>query len=131
MLDEIISYHRYMVEIFLFIMSINLILPYLLRQSPDRMIFWSRLGYFSFWTGWSTTIFTGLILFMFTQRELTVSVVIMLIVATILAWLDSYRSIKSRKIWRGGQDAVGFSALVVLGEIVLLIALSLFVYGAH
>jgi hypothetical protein len=49
MLDEIISYHRYMVEILLFVLILNLLLPFLLKQNIEKMVFWTRIGYFAFY----------------------------------------------------------------------------------
>lgn len=131
MLDEIISYHRYMVELLLFVMLFNLILPMLLRENIERMVFWSRLGYFAFWMFWSMNIFAGLIVFMFTGRSLTLAVILMIVAAVLLGVMDGYRAIKTRKLWGAGLDAQRFSMWVLISEIVLVVAVSWLAYSMH
>ncbi len=131
MLDEIISYHRYMVEILLFVLVLNLALPFLLKQNIEKMVFWTRIGYFGFWMFWSMNIFAGLIVSMFTGRELTLSVIMMIAASVFLGLADAYRAIKSKKLWLKGLDANRFSAMVVLSEITVIILVSLYSLQAH
>jgi hypothetical protein len=97
----------------------NLIFPLLLRESLEKMVFWTRVGYFFFWGAWSMGVFTGLIVFMFTQRELTNSVIIMIVASLLLAILDGYRSIKTRRIWATASNAIRFSSTILLIEIAI------------
>jgi len=131
MLDEIISYHRVIVEILFLVMAVNIILPSLLKQNIEKMVFWTRVGYFAFWMFWSMSIFAGLILFMFTHRILTLSVILMIAVSTLLALLEGYRAIRTRKLWMQGLDASRFSATILGLEILLLAAVSLYAMQAH
>jgi len=131
MLDEIISYHRYMVEVLLLVMLLNAIVPPLLKRSIEKMVFWTRIGYFGFWMFWSMTIFSGLILFMFTGREMTLSVMMMIVISVLLGGVETYRAIRTRKLWMQGLDAVRFSTTMLGLEIVLLIAVSLVALQAH
>jgi hypothetical protein len=131
MLDEIISYHRYMVEILLFVLIVNLALPFLLKQNIEKMVFWTRIGYFAFWMFWSMNIFAGLIVFMFTGRELTLSVIMMIVASVFLGSMDSYRAIKSRRLWLKELDANRFSAMVILGEIAVIALVSLYSLQVH
>jgi hypothetical protein len=131
MLDEIISYHRYMVEILLFVLIVNLALPFLLKQNIEKMVFWTRIGYFAFWMFWSMNIFAGLIVFMFTGRELTLSVIMMIVASVFLGSMDSYRAIKSRRLWLKELDANRFSAMVVLSEIMVIVLVSFYSLQAH
>jgi len=131
MLDEIISYHRVIVEILFLVMVVNIILPSLLKQNIEKMVFWTRVGYFAFWMFWSMSIFAGLILFMFTHRILTLSVILMIAVSTLLALLEGYRAIRTRKLWMQGLDASRFSATILGLEILLLAAVSLYAMQAH
>ncbi len=124
MLNEMMAYHRHVIEAFLFVVCMNLILPFLLKQSIEKMVFWSRIGYFTFWALWSMGIFTGLIVFMFTLRELTISVIIMIAASVALGLLDGYRSIKSRRIWMSGGDAIKFSSIILLIEIAIIAAVT-------
>ena len=130
MLDEIISYHRYMVELLLFMVVINIVIPPLLKQNIEKMVFWTRIGYFGFWMFWSMTIFTGLIVFMFTGRDLTVSVIAMIIVAVVLGGMDGYRATKNSRLWRKGLDITRFSTTVLLLEIVVIVAMALLAIGS-
>ena len=126
MLDEIISYHRYMTEALLLIMVLNAVVPSLLKSSIDKMIFWTRIGYFAFWMFWSMNIFAGLIVFMFTGRGLTLSVWMMIAVSVVLGVIETYRVIRTRKIWMRGLDAGRFSLSMLGLEMVLLVAVSLY-----
>ena len=131
MLDEIISYHRIMVEVLLFVMVVNLILPSLLKQNIEKMVFWTRVGYFGFWMFWSMDIFTGLIVFMFTGRELTLSVLMMILISVVLGVIESYRAIHTKKLWLQGLDAGRFSVTMLGLEILLLVAVSMFALQVH
>jgi len=130
MLDEIISYHRIVVEILSLVVVLNMILPSLLKQNIEKMVFWTRIGYFAFWMFWSMNIFTGLIVFMFTGRELTLSVIMMIIVSVLLGVVDAYRAIQTKKRWIQGLDAFAFSNKMLLFEIVLLIAMGAWALGS-
>ncbi len=131
MLDEIISYHYYMVEILLLMMVLNAIVPLLLRRNLQKMVFWTRVGYFGFWMFWSMNIFAGLIVFMFTGRELTLSVILMILASVALAVADAYRAIGNKKRWMQGSDAIRFSLGMLGMETVLVIAVSLYAVKAH
>ena len=131
MLDEIISYHRILVEILFVVMAVNLILPSLLKQHIEKMVFWTRIGYFAFWMFWSMSIFAGLIVFMFTHRALTLSVILMIAVSTLLALLEGYRAIGMRKRWMQGLDAGRFSLLLLGAEMLSLLLVSVYALQAH
>jgi len=131
MLDEIISYHRYMVELLLLVVIVNIILPPLRKQQIEKMVFWTRVGYFTFWMFWSMNIFAGLIVFMFTGRELTFSVIAMIASAILLGVLDAYRAIGMRKRWAAGMEAKRFSLILLLAEVLLIVAVSLLAIGLH
>jgi len=119
MLAEMIAYHRYIVEGLLFVITMNLVFPFLLRESLEKMVFWTRVGYFFFWGAWSMSVFTGLIVFMFTQRELSAAVITMIVASLLLAFMDGYRSIKTRHIWARASNAIRFSSTILLLEIAI------------
>ena len=131
MLDEILSYHRIIVEILLFVLVLNLILPLLLKHKVEKMVLWTRIGYFAFWMFWSMNIFSGLIVFMFTGRTLTLFVIAMIIASILLGMLDTYRAIKTKKIWLKGLDASGLSIVILLAEITLIVLVSLLAIRGH
>jgi hypothetical protein len=129
MLSEIISWHRWAVEGLLLVMLFNLVVPYRLRQQAVRMIFWTRVGYFAFWALWSMTAFGGLIAWMFTQRQLPTPVIVMIVVAFVVAFIDGYRGIKLKHHWVAGNDGIGFNTRLVGIELVLGVAM--FLYGLY
>ncbi len=131
MLNEIISYHHYMTEALLLVMILNAVVPPLLKSSIEKMIFWTRIGYFAFWMFWSMNIFAGLIVFMFTGRELTPSVWMMITISIILGMIETYRAIRTRKLWMQGMDAGRFSLSMLGLEILLLVAVSLSALRVH
>jgi len=121
MLDEIIAYHRILVEILLGVVLLNIILPPLLKNSIEKMVFWTRIGYFAFWMFWSMNIFAGLIVFMFTGRELTLSVILMIALSLLLGIMDGYRAIGNKKRWMQGLDTTRFSTAILLAETALIV----------
>ena len=102
-----------------------------MRKEMNKMIFWSRIGYFAFWTGLSTSIFGGVILYMLSNTGLTPTIIVMIASALILALLDGYRSVKTRKIWIDSGDGVKFSTTIVLLEIVILSSTSALAIITH
>lgn len=130
MLDEIISYHRFMVELLLLVLLINLVLPTVLRRNSEKMVFWSRVGYFGFWMFWSMNLFAGLIVYMFTGRSLTLSVIVMIVAAALLGVMDGYRAVKSGQLWRRGLESQRLSGWIIASEIVLIALVSWLAIGA-
>jgi len=130
MLDEIIAYHRWAAEGLLIVMLINLLVPYLLRRELPRLVFWTRVGYFAFWAFWSMVIFGGLITWLFTLRHLPATVITMMVVAAVLAFMDGYRSVKLRRLWIKGNNGLAFNTQWIGAEIVLTLAMLLYgLYG--
>ncbi|NKQ40850.1 MAG: hypothetical protein HF962_04690 [Sulfurovum sp.] len=131
MLNEIISYHRYMVELLLAIAILNIILPFVLKKNLKKMILWTRIGYFAFWMFWAMSAFSGLILFMFTGMALTFSVWVMLVASVFLGLLDGYRAIKIKRLWTQGLDASRFSFLILLIEVFIIISVTVVATKAY
>jgi hypothetical protein len=127
MLDELISYHRWAVEGMAVVMLLNLLIPFALRGQPLRMVFWVRVGYFAFWAFWTMGAFAGLIAWMFTLRALPPRVIVMIVVALILPFLDGYRAIKLKSIWLAGADGTDLNSRIVGLE--LLLSLSVLIYA--
>ena len=121
-MDVLIHYHFLMVEGLILVMLINLVLPLGLRNSIEKLILYTRIGYFAFWALWSMTLFSGLIVFVFTRHELTYRVDAMIALAVILPILDGYRAIKNKKLWLSGSDASSFSMTIVGVELLLTLA---------
>lgn len=118
-MDVLIHYHFLMVEGLMFVMLINLFLPIALRGDIQRYILYTRIGYFAFWALWSMSIFSGLILFVFTRHQLTLRVDAMIALALILPILDGYRAIKNKKLWLSGNSGASFSMSIVGVELLL------------
>lgn len=118
-MDVLIHYHFLMVEGLMFVMLINLFLPIALRGDIQRYILYTRIGYFAFWALWSMSIFSGLIVFVFTRHQLTLRVDAMIALALILPILDGYRAIKNKKLWLSGNSGASFSMSIVGVELLL------------
>jgi hypothetical protein len=129
MLDEIIAWHRWAAEGLLIIMLINLAVPYLLRRDALRSIFWTRVGYFAFWAFWSMVVFGGLIVWVFTLRHWPATVLVMVAVAVVLAFIDGRRAIRLRRFWADGQNGLAFNTRWVGIELIL--TLSMLLYGLY
>lgn len=123
-----VDLHGLMVGLLLAVLLLNIFVPPILKNSIEKMVFWTRIGYFAFWMFWSMNIFAGLIVFMFTGREFTVSVAAMSAVALIMGVMDGYRAIYIGRLWRRGLDAQKFSMTIIAIEILLLMSVSLYAY---
>lgn len=122
-MNDIIAFHRWVAEGLLAVMLLNLILPYLLRQQMETMVFWTRIGYFAFWAFWMMSVFGGLITWIFKHQAWPPTVIVMTIIAAVLIPIDIYRAIRLKKIWIRGGDGIGFNTLWVGVEIALTAAM--------
>jgi hypothetical protein len=130
MLNMTIDWHRWAVEGLLMVMLLNLAVPYMLRTNALRSIFWTRVGYFSFWALWSMVVFGGLITWVFTLRHWPATVIVMVAVAAAVAVIDGWRAIKLRRFWAEGQSGLIYNTRQVGIEIVLTLAMLLYgLYG--
>ena len=124
-MDILIGYHRHLVEAWLLVMGVNLILPYALRGNPVRRIFTTRVGYFAFWAFWAMAAFSGLMVWLFAGRPMTLPVTLMIVSVFLLPVLDGYRAIRLKKLWIAGEEGVGFSMTLVAVEIALVTLVTL------
>ena len=122
-MDTLIHYHFLTVEGLIFVMLLNIFLPLMFRSDAKRYILYTRMGYFAFWALWSMSIFSGLIVFVFTKHALTLRVDAMIALAIILPILDGYRAIKNKRLWLSNIDASNFSMSIVAIELFLTLLL--------
>ena len=130
-MSYLISYHNYLVLFFVGVLIFNIAVPIILKDNAIGYIKWSRIGYFVFWAVWAMVLFGGLVVFMFQKQALPSHVILMIVATLILPILDSYRAIKSGRIWRAskGEDlALGFSNKVVVAELAIVVAVTLYSY---
>ena len=123
---NLIELHELLVKILLSVMVLNILIPYLIRNNVIKAIWWSRVGFFTFWAFWAMVAFTGLVIFAFLKAKVSVSIAFMIVTTIILAFLDGFRAIKITKIWRSGSLGLKFNTIVLLIEIVLLIITTIF-----
>jgi len=118
-MTEILAWHRWVAEGLLFVMLLNLASPYFLRSQPERMIFWTRVGYFAFWAFWTMVVFGGLIAWIFKLQAWPATVIAMVMVAVVLIPIDIYRALALKKLWISGNDGIGFNTRWIGIEIAL------------
>ena len=118
-MDSIVALHRYMVEGLGFILLINLILPWILRDNLIKRVFYTRIGYFAFWMFWTMAIFSGLIVYIFMKQPMNLAIGAMVAISIVLPILDGYRAIKLKRIWLKEEDGLSFSLKVVSIELAL------------
>ena len=118
-MDSIVALHRYMVEGLGFILLINLILPWFLRDNLIKRVFYTRIGYFAFWMFWTMAIFSGLIVYIFMKQPMNLAIGAMVAISIVLPILDGYRAIKLKRIWLQEEDGLSFSLKVVSIELAL------------
>ena len=124
-LELLLQTHLYMVKFFIVALVIIGALPNLLRSSFERIIFWSRIGFFLFWAAWTMVVFSGLLIFAVERGELKVAVVVMIVASTLLAFLDGYRAVKLKKYWLQEESGLKFSNTIVLLETFIVIAVTI------
>ena len=117
----LINYHSTLVELLLFVLVLNILVPTLLKNREISFIKWTRIGYFAFWASWAMVAFSGLIVFVFQKALLKIDVYFMIAAIFALAILDGYRAIKQRKYWLNGTLALRFSNIVVAVEIAIVL----------
>jgi len=118
-MNIIISYHFYLVIGLLGIMVLNLSLPAIYKIDHERLVLYTRIGYFAFWALWSMVLFSGLIVLVFMRLKMGWSVWLMLLLSAVLPLLDGFRAIKMKKLWQDDRSADSFSGRIVLSEIIL------------
>ncbi len=124
-MDVLIGYHRHLVEGLLLILLLNLSLPWILQSSPEKRIFYTRVGYFAFWALWSMVAFSGLMVWLFAGRPLTLPVIGMLILTGLLPLLDIYRAVRLKRLWLSGSTGLGFNSAIIGLELALTIGVTL------
>ncbi len=123
-MEVLLAYHRHTVEGLILVMLINIILPHLLKSNLPKMVLYSRIGFFFFWTLWSMVVFTGVVTLVFTKMHLSLNVWLMIALATILPILDGYRAIRiTKKYWLNGEDGIKFSNIIVGVELTLTVVM--------
>ena len=124
-MEVLLNYHNSLVELLLFVLAFNIVVPTMLKSKEISFIKWTRIGYFAFWAAWSMAVFSGLIVFVFQKATLKPDVWAMIIVSVVLAFLEGFRAIKQRRIWLDGRLGLKFSNTIVAIEITL-VALTIF-----
>jgi len=124
-MDVLMAYHRHLVEGLLLILLLNLLLPGLLRSSPEKRIFYTRIGYFAFWALWSMVAFSGLMVWLFAGRPMNAPITVMIAATVILPLLDGYRAIRLKRLWLSGSTGLGLNSAVVGLEFALTIGVIL------
>ena len=121
-MNYLISYHKYLVEILLFVIVANIAVQIIFKDNFDRFVKYSRIGYFTFWAFWAMVAFSGLVVFAFQRGVLSSAVIVMLISVIVLPILDGYRAIKVGKLWRQGEKGIKLSIAIMLAEIAIIAA---------
>ena len=121
-MNYLISYHKYLVEILLFVIVANIAVQIIFKDNFDRFVKYSRIGYFTFWAFWAMVAFSGLVIFAFQRGVLSSAVIVMLISVIVLPILDGYRAIKVGKLWRQGEKGIKLSIAIMLAEIAVIAA---------
>jgi len=125
-MEYALSYHIYLVEALLGVVVLNMVLAYSFRGNPFKFIKYSRIGFFSFWGFWAMTVFSGLIVFMFTHQNLVASIYVMIIASIMLPIMDGRRALKLRDAWVEKDVGYKISLRCLSAEAVVIVAVTLF-----
>ncbi len=126
MIQEALLYHVVTINFFLFLLAINLLIPWLFRRDETREIKATRITFFLFSSLLSMVAFTGVILFMIAELSWNTRMSLMVAVFIALAGVEIARSIKLRRLWLRDESGVSLSWRYVLVEIVITAAMILF-----
>jgi general stress protein CsbA len=129
-MDVLLAYHRHTVEGLILVMILNLLFPQIVKSNFVKMVLFSRIGFFLFWTLWSMVAFTGLIVLVFSRMDMTQEVWFMVALILILPLLDGYRAVRiNQKYWTKGEDGRLFSGIVGGFELILTLAMMIVAMG--
>ena len=121
-MNYLISYHKYLVEILLFVIVANIAVQLIFKDNFERLVKFSRVGYFTFWAFWAMVAFSGLVIFAFQKGALSSAVIVMIISVVLLPILDGYRAVKVGKLWRQDDKGIKLSIIIMLAEIAVIAA---------
>ena len=127
MIQEALLYHVVTINLFLFLLVINLLIPWLFRRNEMREIRAIRITFFLFSALLSMVAFTGAILFMIAEAPWNTQMSLMVAVFIVLAGVEIARTIKLRRLWLKGESGISLSWRYVLIEIMMTSAMILFV----
>ena len=119
-MDYLISYHKYLVEVLLFVIIANIVVQIAFKSNFESLVKFSRIGYFTFWAFWAMVAFSGLVVFAFQRGVLNSAIIVMIISVILLPILDGYRAIKVGRLWREGNKGIKLSIAVMLIEIAVI-----------
>jgi len=119
-----IAIHSVMVKILLFALLLIAVVPNLYKANMPKLILWTRIGYFTFWSAWTMVVFTGLLVFAIERGKLSIAIIAMIVASVILAFLDGYRARALKKIWLKEQNGLKFSNTILLIELAIVVAVT-------
>ena len=126
MIQEALLYHVVTIKLFLFLLVINLLVPWLFKRNEMREIRATRITFFLFSSLLSMVAFTGVILLMIAELSWSTRMSLMVAASVALAGVEIARSIKLRHLWLSDESGVSFSWRYVLIEIAIATAMILF-----
>ncbi len=121
-MNYLISYHKDLVELLLFVIVANIVVQIAFKNNFERLVKFSRIGYFTFWAFWAMVAFSGLVVFAFQKGVLNSAIIVMIISIILLPILDGYRAIKVGRLWRENIKGIKLSITIMLIEIAIIAA---------
>ncbi len=126
MIQEALLYHIVTINLLLFLLAINLLIPWLFRRNEMREIKATRITFFLFSSLLSMVAFTGVILFMIAELSWNTRMSLMVAAFIALAGVEISRSVKLRRLWLEDESGVSLSWRYVSVEIMIATAMILF-----
>ncbi len=126
MIQEALLYHIVTINLLLFLLAINLLIPWLFRRNEMREIKATRITFFLFSSLLSMVAFTGVILFMIAELSWNTRMSLMVAAFIALAGVEISRSVKLRRLWFEDESGVSLSWRYVSVEIMIATAMILF-----
>jgi hypothetical protein len=119
MIEEALVYHSAMVKVFLVMLFVNLVIPFLFKSNSVKAIKMTRMSYFLFSALLAMVAFTGMILFMLMDAPWSMGMTGMVVVFVLLSAVEIIRSRKLREAWLRGENGIAVSWRYVLIEIAM------------
>ncbi len=126
MIQEALLYHIVTINLLLFLLAINLLIPWLFSRNEMREIKATRITFFLFSSLLSMVAFTGVILFMIAELSWNTRMSLMVAAFIALAGVEISRSVKLRRLWLEDESGVSLSWRYVSVEIMIAMAMILF-----
>jgi len=122
--QEILLYHSMLIKIFLALLVINALVPFLSRATIATQMRNTRISFFVYFGFLTMVAFTGLVAIMVLEYPWGHAMTLMVFSFGLLIALEVMRAKKLHKRWMISESAANISLMYVAGQIVIVAAMT-------